>query len=120
MGLTNKKEEQLRTMPYIIQSSVRKSKDGTLLIHRTTITHIKPVAYYEAIMSGKITCSKSSFSFFSFNPSTNIDTVEAKCLYENIHTSGQVSHMKTTEQEQAERNLERIARRNAGFSEARA
>ena len=40
-------------MPYI-QSTVRKSKDGTLLIHRTTITHIKPVAYYEAIMSGKI------------------------------------------------------------------
>ena len=48
MGLTNKKEEQLRAMPYI-QSTVRKSKDGTFLIHRTTITHIKPVAYYETI-----------------------------------------------------------------------
>jgi hypothetical protein len=53
MGLTNKKEEQLRAMPYI-QSTVRKSKDGTLLIHRTTITHIKPVAYYEAVLTGKI------------------------------------------------------------------
>jgi hypothetical protein len=45
--------EEIRAMPYI-HSTIRKSEDGTFLIHRTTITHIKPVAYYEAVLSGKI------------------------------------------------------------------
>jgi hypothetical protein len=53
MGLTTKKEEQLRVMP-IIRSSVSKSKDGRYIIQRTTITNIKPVAYYEAVLSGKL------------------------------------------------------------------
>jgi hypothetical protein len=52
MGLTTKKEEQLRAMP-IIRSNVTKSKDGKYLVQRTTITYIKPVAYYEAVLSGK-------------------------------------------------------------------
>lgn len=52
MGLTTKKEEQLKAMPYI-QSTVNRSKDGRLVIHKTTITHIKPVAYYEAVLTGK-------------------------------------------------------------------
>ena len=42
------------TVNAYIQSTIRKSKGGTFLIHRTTITHIKTIAYYEAIMSGKI------------------------------------------------------------------
>lgn len=52
MGLTTKKEEQLRAMP-IIRSSVSKSKDGKYVVQRTTITHIKPTAYYEAVLAGK-------------------------------------------------------------------
>jgi len=50
MGLTNKKEDQLRQMP-IIKTRVTKSKDGKYLIHRTEIVTIKPLAYYEAIVS---------------------------------------------------------------------
>jgi hypothetical protein len=52
MGLSNRKEEQLKQMP-IIRSSVGKSKDGKYVIHRTTITYIKPTAYYEAVLVGK-------------------------------------------------------------------
>lgn len=52
MGLTTRKEEQLRAMP-IIRSNVSKSKDGKYVIQRTTITYIKPVAYYEAVLSGQ-------------------------------------------------------------------
>lgn len=49
MGLTDKKEEQLKKMP-LIESRLRKSKDGKLLIHQTIITHIKPSAYYKAVL----------------------------------------------------------------------
>jgi hypothetical protein len=52
MGLTNKKEDMLREMPSI-RSTISKSKDGRYLIHRTIITHIKPVAYYEAVLAGR-------------------------------------------------------------------
>ena len=52
MGLTNKKEEQLRRMP-LIQARILKSKDGKYLIHRTEITTIRPMAYYETILHGK-------------------------------------------------------------------
>jgi hypothetical protein len=52
MGLSTKKEEQLREMP-IIRSSVGKSKDGRFVVQRTTITNIKPTAYYEAVIAGK-------------------------------------------------------------------
>ncbi len=50
MGLTNAREEQLKKQP-IIESRVLKSADGKYLVHRTTITHIKPIAYYEAIVN---------------------------------------------------------------------
>jgi len=53
MGLSNKKEDQLRNMP-IIRSSVGKSKDGKYIVQRTTITNIKPTAYYEAVLNGKL------------------------------------------------------------------
>lgn len=52
MGLTNNKEEQLKKMPRI-ESTVRKSQDGKLLIHKTTITDIKPVSYYEVVLSSE-------------------------------------------------------------------
>jgi len=53
MGLSNKKEDQLRQMP-IIRSYISKSKDGRYIIQRTIITNIKPVAYYEAVLNGKM------------------------------------------------------------------
>lgn len=49
MGLTNKKEEQLRQMP-VINTKITKSKDGKYLVHRTEIVTIRPMAYYEAIV----------------------------------------------------------------------
>jgi hypothetical protein len=52
MGLTNKKEEQLRRMP-LVQARTMKSKDGKYLIHKVEITTIKPMAYYETILHGK-------------------------------------------------------------------
>ena len=53
MGLSNKKEEQLRKMP-LIESRVSRSKDGKFLIHRTTITFVRPTAYYEAILANTV------------------------------------------------------------------
>lgn len=52
MGLTNKKEDQLREMP-IIKAKVHKSKDEKYLVHTTTITTIKPLEYYKAVINGK-------------------------------------------------------------------
>lgn len=59
MGLSNKKEDQLRQMP-IIRCSVSKSKDGKYIVQRTTITHIKPTAYYEAVLAGKMAVVEES------------------------------------------------------------
>jgi len=52
MGLTNKKEEQLRKMP-LIESRVMKSKDGKYIVHKTTITTIRPVAYFEKVLENE-------------------------------------------------------------------
>ncbi|MGM5488250.1 MAG: hypothetical protein ACQESG_04840 [Nanobdellota archaeon] len=52
MGLTNKREEQIKKMPYI-ETKVEKSKDGRYLINRTTITHVRPVEYYQAVLDGE-------------------------------------------------------------------
>lgn len=52
MGLSNKKEEQLRQMP-IINTKIAKSKDGKFLLHKTEIVTIKPLAYYEAVVANK-------------------------------------------------------------------
>jgi hypothetical protein len=49
MGLSNKREEQLRQMP-LIKNKISRSKDGRFLIHRTEIINIKPTAYYEAVL----------------------------------------------------------------------
>jgi hypothetical protein len=50
MGLSDKKEEQLRDQP-IIDSRYFVSEDGKYFVHKTTITDIKPVAYVEKVMS---------------------------------------------------------------------
>lgn len=49
MELTTKKLEQLKRMP-IIETVITKSDDGEWLIHKTVITDIKPVSYYEKIV----------------------------------------------------------------------
>lgn len=52
MGLSNKKEEQLRSMP-VVESKFFKSKDGNYIVHKTTITTIRPVAYMEKVLTGE-------------------------------------------------------------------
>ena len=49
MELGEKKLEQLRNMP-IIESRISKSKDGQFIIHKTIITDIKPIGYWEAVL----------------------------------------------------------------------
>jgi hypothetical protein len=49
MGLTYAKEEQLKEQP-VIKVQIFKSKEGNLIVHRTTITDIKPAAYYETVL----------------------------------------------------------------------
>ncbi|MFT7615920.1 MAG: hypothetical protein ACI8Y7_000747 [Candidatus Woesearchaeota archaeon] len=50
MGLTTKKEEELKKMPKV-EFHVRKSKDGNYIIHETKITDIKPIAYYDKVLA---------------------------------------------------------------------
>lgn len=52
MVLTEKKENQLKKMPYIT-TQVYKSKDGRYLINKTVITTIKPVNYFQAIIDSE-------------------------------------------------------------------
>jgi hypothetical protein len=52
MSFTEKQTESLKKMPFI-ESHVAKSKDGKYLVHKTTITHIKPIQYYEAVLEGQ-------------------------------------------------------------------
>ena len=51
MGLSEKAEDKVRSMPNIT-FRVFKSKDGNYLIHRTTITDIKPANYYKKVLDG--------------------------------------------------------------------
>ena len=53
MGLSNKKEEQLRKMP-LIQSRIKASKNGRYIIQQTVITSIKPIEYYNAILANTV------------------------------------------------------------------
>lgn len=49
-------EEQNKEMPKktpLIETRITKSKDGKWLIHRTIITDIKPISYYEQILRTK-------------------------------------------------------------------
>jgi hypothetical protein len=63
MGLTNKREEQLRKMP-LIESFISKSKDGRYIIQRTIITNIKPSAYYKAVLEGHDDGQQEIHQFF--------------------------------------------------------
>ena len=47
--LSNIKIEQLSRQP-IIESSISKSEDGKWVIHKTIITDIKPVSYFEKVL----------------------------------------------------------------------
>ncbi|MBU1974860.1 MAG: hypothetical protein KKG59_00480 [Nanoarchaeota archaeon] len=49
MGLTNKKEEQLKKMPRI-ESRIFLSKNGKYIVQRTTFSSIKPVEYYKKVI----------------------------------------------------------------------
>ncbi len=59
MGLSNKKEEQVRQMP-LIKNKISRSKDGRFLIHKTEIVHIKPSAYYEAVLKNNETIAEET------------------------------------------------------------
>ncbi len=80
MGLTNKKEQQLRKMP-IIQTLIRKSKDGRFLIHKVVITTIRPMPYYKAIMDNSVVIeeedvSESLADYFEKNPHAEVDVLK--------------------------------------------
>jgi len=53
MGLSSKKEEQLRKMP-LIQSRIKASKNGKYIISQTVITSIKPIEYYNAVLANTV------------------------------------------------------------------
>ena len=52
MGLSNKKEDQLRKQP-IIETRLWKSKSGEHVVFQTVITEIKPVAYMERVLENE-------------------------------------------------------------------
>ena len=47
---TQRSQGQMQRNEPIIETSIGKSKDGKYIIHKTIITDIKPVKYYEKIM----------------------------------------------------------------------
>ena len=61
MGLSNKKEEQLKKMP-LVESRFSKSKDGRFIIHKTIITTIRPTTYFEKIMESEGTVDTDDVS----------------------------------------------------------
>ena len=50
MELSALKIQQINKQP-IVESSVSKSEDGKWLIHKTVITDIKPVSYFQKVMA---------------------------------------------------------------------
>lgn len=46
------KIEQLNRQP-VVESSISVSEDGKWIVHKTTITDIKPVKYYEKVLQKK-------------------------------------------------------------------
>ena len=51
-NLSETKVEQLNKMP-VVESSVTKSADGKWVVHKTTITDLKPVSYMEKVLNGQ-------------------------------------------------------------------
>lgn len=58
MGLTNKKEEQLRKMP-LIETKFFKSKNNRFIVHQTTITTIRPVEYFQKVLENEGTIDET-------------------------------------------------------------
>ncbi|MFH1511578.1 MAG: hypothetical protein ABIF10_07860 [Candidatus Woesearchaeota archaeon] len=52
MELSEKKIEQLNKQP-VVETSIRKSEDGRWVVHKTIITDIKPIRYFEKVLKGK-------------------------------------------------------------------
>ena len=52
MIIGEKKLEQLKKMP-VIETAVFKSKDGNFIVNKTTITDIKPVNYFQAVLDSE-------------------------------------------------------------------
>jgi len=48
--LSKTKIEQLNKQP-VLESSISKSEDGKWMIHKTIITDIKPVSYFEKALN---------------------------------------------------------------------
>ena len=49
MEISEKKIEQLNKQP-IVETNIKRSEDGKWVVHKTTITDIKPVAYLKKIL----------------------------------------------------------------------
>ncbi|MFH1133868.1 MAG: hypothetical protein V1735_05220 [Nanoarchaeota archaeon] len=47
--ISEKKLEQLKRMP-LIESKIFKTPDSRFIVHRTIISQVKPVEYYQAII----------------------------------------------------------------------
>lgn len=61
MVLTAKQEMKLKDMP-IIETRVIRSKDSKYLLHRTTITTIRPMTYYEAVLGNTLSVEEEALS----------------------------------------------------------
>ena len=48
--LSQTKIEQLNKQP-VLETSITKSEDGKWLIHRTIVTDIKPMSYFEKVLA---------------------------------------------------------------------
>jgi hypothetical protein len=59
MGLSEKREKVLKSMP-VIRTDIFRSKDGKYLIHKTSIVHIKPMNYYKAIVENTVKVSEEN------------------------------------------------------------
>jgi hypothetical protein len=50
MELSAVKIQQINKQP-VVESSIEVSKDGKWIMHRTIITDIKPMSYYEKVLA---------------------------------------------------------------------
>ncbi len=57
MAMSEKREKALKRMP-VIRTDVFRSKDGRFLIHKTSITYIRPMAYYKAILDNTVSVTE--------------------------------------------------------------
>ena len=48
--MNKKRLEELNKQP-IVETSIRRSEDGKWVVHKTTITDIKPVTYFEKVLA---------------------------------------------------------------------